>query len=129
MAAAPEHFTVVFDGARDNVRRARAVASEFARRHGASEQTIFEIELAVSEACTNALIHDHADGPGGFVLTGVLVDGRLALEISDEGGGVRLDRMSDGLGLGLPIMDRVARAVDVDTVPGHGTTVRLAFLL
>jgi serine/threonine-protein kinase RsbW len=51
-------------------------------------EVIADVKLALTEACSNSIRHAYADGREGAVeIRYELLDERLAVEVSDEGGG------------------------------------------
>jgi anti-sigma regulatory factor (Ser/Thr protein kinase) len=89
------------------------------------------VELAVSEAVNNAVLHayrdrDPAAGPGKVQLTAVVRDDELRITVTDEGIGMRPRVDSPGAGLGLALMGTLADRIDIDQRRG-GTRVTLAF--
>jgi len=62
------------------------------------------------------------------VWANLLDDGHLRVVVSDNGEGMRERHDSPGLGLGLPLIDRLAEAVEVSG-DGDGTHVRMDFAL
>lgn len=87
---------------------------------GAVEDTVLR---AAQEALTN--VDRHARASAAHVTLSYL-DGAVALDVADDGGGVAGDPASDG-GQGLAIMaERVAAVggrVELDSEPGRGTTL------
>jgi anti-sigma regulatory factor (Ser/Thr protein kinase) len=120
----------------ESVSQARRAVEGFAQRCGADPETLGVIRLAVSEACTNAVLHAYADRDeaGDFVVSAEVVPaGRgdhLRVVVADDGRGMvpRLD--SPGLGLGLPIIAQLAAAFEVRRAPaGGGTEICMRFPL
>ena len=108
----------------------RHAVVEFAGSSGASADQLATIALAVSEALSNAVLHayvDH-DEPGDVIVDAHVHERSLEVLIRDEGHGMRPRTDSPGLGLGLPLIARLAeRLVISDTAPG--TSVQMSFAL
>src|SRR4051794_34157128 len=113
----------------ENVARLRHGVTRFARQAGASDRLRRKVALAVSEACTNAVVHAYRCGPRGSVAVRAMRrGGRLCVEVADEGEGVRPRTDSPGVGLGTPLMAILADSLEISDNPaGHGTVVRLTF--
>jgi len=113
----------------ENVARLRHGVTRFARDAGASERLRRKVALAVSEACTNAVVHAYRRGPAGSVaVRAARRGGCLWVEVADEGDGVRPRSESPGVGLGTPLMAILADRLEISDNPeGHGTVVRLMF--
>jgi serine/threonine-protein kinase RsbW len=90
-----------------------------------------KIALAVSEACSNAVVHAYRDRPTGSVAVRVRRhDETLRVEVSDEGSGMRPRTDSPGVGLGTPMMAILSDHLEIGAGPdGVGTVVRLDFAL
>jgi anti-sigma regulatory factor (Ser/Thr protein kinase)/PAS domain-containing protein len=88
-----------------------------------------DIGLAVSEAATNAVLHAYLgdSNPGTLVLSARVMDDRVHVVVRDHGRGMTPRPDSPGLGLGLPLMTRLADAVQISTHPDGGTEVRMTF--
>jgi len=123
---------------------ARAVASQIptmrravgdaARRLGAGDELLLQVNLAVTEALTNAVQHayrDRADADVGEVR--VLVasgDGAtVVVRVRDDGIGPAPRRDSPGLGLGLCLMAHETDRFEMTRSPDGGTEVVLHFCL
>jgi len=85
-----------------------------------------DVRLAVTEACTNAVLHAYPSGPGEVTVTTRVDDHQLTVEVSDEGVGIDTRPASGGLGLGIALMRAIA---DTRISDGGGTTVALRFPL
>ncbi len=109
----------------------RRAVSAVARRGGADVETLIRLELAVSEAATNVVLHAYrAPGAGGRIfVTACIARGSLDVSIRDDGCGMapRLD--SPGMGLGLSLMAGESDRFEVRAVAGGGTEVQMGFVL
>jgi serine/threonine-protein kinase RsbW len=80
-------------------------------------QTLSDIRLAVTEACTNVVVHAYPDGhEGPLEVVATLSAEQLTVVVRDEGKGIAARTDSPGLGLGLPLIASLAEAVQL----GHG---------
>jgi anti-sigma regulatory factor (Ser/Thr protein kinase) len=125
---APSILARRFPARADQVSLARHEVAAYAREHGAVDPD--GIALAVSEAVTNAVVHAYvgAAEPGAVEVTAEVHDGNgLEIQVSDDGRGMtpRLD--SPGLGVGLPIVAKIAQRFKVEARPSGGTAVRMFF--
>ena len=84
------------------------------------------VRLAVTEACTNAVLHAYPSGSGDMTVTARVDDHQLTVEVSDDGVGIQTRPASSGLGLGITLMRAIADTLISD---GNGTTVELRFPL
>lgn len=108
----------------------RAVA-RVARRGGADSEMLTRIELAVSEAATNVVLHAYrAPATAGPIhVTAMLGGGVLDVCVRDSGGGMAPRNDSPGMGLGLSVMAHEADHFEISTPDGGGTAVLLRFEL
>jgi len=93
-------------------------------------QTLADILLAVTEACTNVVVHaypDDSDGP--LEVQATLLEEELVVAVSDEGPGIVPRPDSPGLGLGLPLIASLAESVQLGHDEHGRTEVRMAFPL
>ena len=95
---------------------------------GADPGALSDVLLAVSEVVTNCVVHAYRGQPGGKVaLEARRTGGRLLLSVADDGAGMSPRHDSPGLGLGLPLVGRVAKRVDITAQAGGGTMVSMCF--
>jgi serine/threonine-protein kinase RsbW len=110
-----------------SVTAVRHRAAEFAAEQGADERLVADVNLAVSEAVTNAVKYADGSGKGNLVFSAELVDAWLELRLTDTG--ETFGRGSaDGLGLGLTIIARLCDELKI-VQEGLGTTVLMRFAL
>jgi serine/threonine-protein kinase RsbW len=113
---------------------ARHIVRNAMARVGVEETCVYDVELALSEACTNVLLHS---GPGDQYVVRLDVEDRLGvIRVIDVGRGfdsVRLRAEDPQLdaerGRGLGLMQAMVDRVDFTTRPEAGTIVTLEKLL
>jgi len=105
----------------------RHAAADFAADHGADTDLCGDIALAVSEAVTNAVKHSQAHPDEQVRLTATVAEDWLEIRVTDRGAGFGLAK-SDGLGLGLPTIARLAAQLTISQ-EGLGTELRMRFPL
>lgn len=91
-----------------------------------------DMKIALTEACTNVVVHAYGDEPGPLEVRMAVEHGRLVLSVRDRGGGLRpLPAGDDGgtpLGFGLALIASLSDELGI--VAGqHGTELRIAFSL
>ena len=100
---------------------------------GVSPQLLADIKLAVSEACTNAIVHGYADisarAKGTLKVVARRVPGAVVITVHDDGRGVvpRID--SGSLGLGLPLIAALTTTMAIREGVTGGTEVEMMFCL
>jgi serine/threonine-protein kinase RsbW/stage II sporulation protein AB (anti-sigma F factor) len=93
---------------------------------GLDDVAIGDVKLAVSEAATNALVHGYRNGKGTISVEASVGNGELVIAVGDTGLGMSPRTDSPGIGLGLPVIAKVARRLEIlDDQPG--TRLRMAF--
>lgn len=100
----------------------------FARSQGLDERLLRDVALAVSEACTNVVLHAYRHGEAGAMhVTAQRDEDGFEVTVTDEGSGVRPRADSPGVGLGLQIIARTTDRFDVRDAPGGGAQLVLRF--
>jgi stage II sporulation protein AB (anti-sigma F factor) len=91
-----------------------------------------EIQVAVTEAATNAVVHAYGGGEGPLEMTATARAPWLVVSIRDAGRGIHpaahREHGDPTVGFGLPFIETLSDAMRVEGGPG-GTTVDLAFAL
>jgi anti-sigma regulatory factor (Ser/Thr protein kinase) len=90
---------------------------------------VADMKMAVTEACTNVVVHAYPDGDGPMSVRAGLADGALTVVVSDEGRGILPRPDSPGLGLGLPLIATLASSLELGTSDRDETEVRMVFEL
>ncbi len=123
---------VVLPARAGSVAVARQAVSGLADAMGWNGEFLADLKIAVSEACTNAVVHAYPEGQAGNVVIRAWLDPtHLRLSVSDEGSGIspKLGGGAAGLGLGLPLMAALSEEVSVKSGPDGPTVVSLTFAI
>src|SRR3954451_20229404 len=114
----------------ENVAVVRHAFGGFAEALSVDEQTLADIKLAITEACTNVVIHAYEDGEDGALEVDASIDERrLTVVIRDRGRGIVPRPDSPGLGLGLPLIATLAESLELGKDDADHTEVRIPFAL
>ena len=113
----------------DAVAEARGSVSRWLGALSADLLMSGDIGIAVSEACTNVVLHGYrGEDPGAFRVSAQSVDGAVCVTVSDDGAGILPRSDSPGLGLGLPLMGLLTDELEFATADdGTGTVVTMRF--
>jgi serine/threonine-protein kinase RsbW len=94
------------------------------------EQILANIRLAVTEACTNVVVHAYPAGhEGPLEICATLREEKLLVVVRDEGPGIAPRADSPGLGLGLPLIASLTESVLLGRDEKDRTEVRMTFPL
>jgi stage II sporulation protein AB (anti-sigma F factor) len=118
-----------FDAVPQAAGAARQAILRVADRYHVLEEVRDAIELCVSEAVTNAVVHGYRGRGGRGQLEASHRDGELCVSIRDDGAGLAPYVDSPGLGLGLPLMANLSARFEVRSRSGGGTEIVLHFPL
>lgn len=130
----PQHeLTLTIPPKAEYLALSRLVLAGMARIHAIDEETLADLKLAVTEACSNAIRHAYRDGHEGDVsVRYALVDTRLTVEVIDDGTGFDLDvvgvRPEDlhEEGMGIAIIRELVDELELGTKEdGNGSRLRL----
>jgi anti-sigma regulatory factor (Ser/Thr protein kinase) len=91
------------------------------------DQALSDIKLAVTEACTNVVVHAYPDGEGPLAVRATVEERVLTVVVADEGRGISPRPDSPGLGLGLPLIATLAESLELGTGANDQTEVRMTF--
>jgi serine/threonine-protein kinase RsbW len=115
----------------------RLALTAIARVRPLSEETLSDLKLALTEACTNSVRHAYREGRGGQVeIVYQIEPDRLIVEVTDEGEGFEPSSpagdgngdLSEG-GLGIAIIRAVADEVEIGKRESGGSRLRFVKFL
>jgi len=106
--------------------------TEYAVGAGAAGLLVEAVQLAVSEAITNVVVHAYIDQdePGDVIAEAWVEEPHLVIRVCDEGRGMKPRPDSPGLGMGVPLMTSMADHIEiVDRADDPGVRITLRFTL
>ena len=115
----------------------RLALTGIAKLRPLSDETLSDLKLALTEACTNSVRHAYGNGKAGFVeIVYELQPDRLVVEVADTGTGfskagraVGEEELAEG-GLGIAIIRAVADELEIaERTDGGGSRLRFAKFL
>ncbi|NLU76261.1 ATP-binding protein [Streptomyces sp. HNM0575] len=96
---------------------------------GVDTEVSYELSLALSEACANAVEHGRGEHSDAYCVTAYLDGDKCRIEVSDSGPGFRTTALPRTMpvdaetGRGLFLIESLADHVRVRNRPGHGGAV------
>jgi serine/threonine-protein kinase RsbW len=121
--AKPEYITL-----------SRLALAGLGRVRAFSDETLADLKLALTEACSNSVRHAYENDEGHVDISFELRDDRLIVEVADDGSGFEPadgtksdDEMLTEGGLGIAIIRSIADEVEIGGGP-NGTGSRLRFV-
>lgn len=130
------YVRIEFPSLAENVSFARSCVGAFASQLDCTLEEIEEIKLVVSEAVSNCIIHGYENrGNGKIILMVTLMDdSSLEIIVEDFGKGIidinqamepTFSSDEARMGLGFTFMKSFMDDMEVTSIPGDGTSVRL----
>ncbi len=114
----------------ENVAVVRQALAGLCEALSAEPRVVADVKLAVTEACTNVVVHAYPDGAGSMEVEARPVGRSLSVVVRDHGRGIVPRADSPGLGLGLPMIASLSDSVEIrgDTAAGD-TEIIMTFAL
>jgi serine/threonine-protein kinase RsbW len=113
-----------------NIAVVRHAFGALGEAYAVDEEILSNIRLAVTEACTNVVVHAYPDEHEGLLeVAATLRDDKLEIVVRDEGPGIGPRPGSPGLGLGLPLIVSLTESVQLGRDEANRTEVRMIFPL
>ena len=116
----------------ENLALARLALAGVGSLAGASEAAVADLKLAVTEACTNSILHGYPNGAAGELVVRLrAVNGAVEVEVEDDGVGFDPAghdverRREDGQGMGLMIIRSLMDSLEVES-DESGTRISFA---
>jgi serine/threonine-protein kinase RsbW/stage II sporulation protein AB (anti-sigma F factor) len=115
----------------DEVGALRRAAAGVAAEYGLAGLALERLELALSEALTNVVLHAYhgAPEPGPMTVEVEADEHEVRVTVRDEGRGMAPRATSPGLGLGLGLLATAADRCELRSARNSGTDVMVAFAL
>ncbi len=92
-------------------------------------QVLSDVKLAVTEACTNVVVHAYGEGDGPMEVAASVEGPVLRVTVRDEGIGILPRPDSPGLGLGLPLIATLTESLELGRATDERTEVAMVFRL
>jgi anti-sigma regulatory factor (Ser/Thr protein kinase) len=111
----------------ENVAVVRHVIGAFGDVTCLGPDRLDDVRLAVTEACTNVVLHAY-DAPDGRMDIGVRPGAaRLDVTVADSGRGLSSTSGAAGPGFGLPLIASLANELEIDGARGEGSRIAMSF--
>ncbi len=94
------------------------------------ESVVADMKMAVTEACTNVVVHAYEQADGLLEVDMLTAGDALTITVRDHGAGIHpraTARRTPALGLGLPLIAALSDAFELRGSTGEGTEVRMTF--
>lgn len=129
-------MTLIFDSRPVNEGLARVAVASFCTPLNPTLEEIADIKTAVSEAVSNCIIHAYEGEVKKITMKCRRAEDELCIEVIDEGIGIAdVEKAMEPLfttkpekersGMGFTFMEAFMDEVQVESVPGKGTVVRM----
>lgn len=120
----------------ENEEFARVAVAVFISRMNPTLEELDDVKTAVSEAVTNSIIHGYQNGEGVIYIETVIEEHMAFITVKDHGIGIEnvkkamepmftSDISGERSGMGFSFMEAFMDQVNVESEPGHGTTVTM----
>ena len=127
---------LIFDSLSSNESFARVTVAAFMTSLNPTVEEVSDVKTAVSEAVTNAIIHGYESEVHNIYIRCRTEGKTLYLEIEDEGKGIEDVKQAmeplfttkpelERSGMGFSFMEAFMDKLEVESVPGKGTTVKM----
>ena len=110
----------------------RLAVSSLANKSGFDVEAIEDIKIAVSEACTNALIHGKTDCFCNYDVECIVENNKITIKVTDCGKGYEKDNYVEPdcdepkeSGLGIYIINTLMDEVEIETNDINGTSIKM----
>jgi serine/threonine-protein kinase RsbW len=117
-------------GRPENVLLVREMLMGLGEAIGLDGDDMHDIRTAVTEACNNVVLHAYEGADGPLEVEVLILADAIEVVVRDHGGGIRpliRTRQQSGVGLGVPMIQALARSVEFLGSIGDGTEVRMQF--
>ncbi|MBU3878689.1 anti-sigma F factor [Faecalicatena sp. AGMB00832] len=127
---------IIFDSHSSNEGFARVSVAAFLTQLNPTVEEVADVKTAISEAVTNAIIHGYENEIHKVSIRCRIEGAQIMVEVKDNGVGIEdVEQAMTPLytskpelersGMGFAFMEAFMDSVEVESVPGEGTTVRM----
>nr|WP_288860306.1 anti-sigma F factor [uncultured Faecalicatena sp.] len=127
---------IIFDSHSSNEGFARVSVAAFLTQLNPTVEEVADVKTAISEAVTNAIIHGYENEIHKVSIRCRIEGSQIMVEVKDNGVGIEdVEQAMTPLytskpelersGMGFAFMEALMDSVEVESVPGEGTTVRM----
>ncbi len=128
LAQTPATVSLELESRPDSVACVRAMLSGAGESVGLGRELLDDLRTAVSEACSNVVLHAYGEKPGPLLVDIALLTDGIRVAVADRGAGLRsLSRAQQRMRVGIPLISALADRAEFLSVQGEGTEVRMAF--
>ena len=128
------YLKLEFDSNKENVKLARDTIALFCSKLNPTEDEIYAIKLAVSEAVTNAIIHGYENKQGRIIVETNISNKTIDIKVFDTGTGIENIEKSlepfyttkcenENTGIGFTLIDTYMDSLDIKPNTPTGTIV------
>jgi anti-sigma regulatory factor (Ser/Thr protein kinase) len=130
MSTAPPEVTLTMPARAEGVGVVRQALSGIADALDFDAAILSDMKMAVTEACTNVVVHAYDEEAGVLEVEMLADEAGLTIVVRDHGMGIQprpARRETPALGLGLPLIAALSDAFELKGSAGQGTEVRMTF--
>jgi anti-sigma regulatory factor (Ser/Thr protein kinase) len=130
MSTAPPEVLLTMPARPEGVGVVRQALAGMADALDFEAAVLADMKMAVTEACTNVVVHAYEDDEGTLEVEMIAREEGLTIVVRDHGSGIQprpARSEPPALGLGLPLIAALSDAFELRGSAGHGTEVRMTF--
>jgi anti-sigma regulatory factor (Ser/Thr protein kinase) len=124
----PATVSIELDSRPESLACVRAMLAGAGESVGLDRELLDDLRTAISEACSNVVLHAYDDRPGPLRVDVDLAADGVRATVSDRGAGIhKIAVATDRMRVGIPLISALADRAEFWSVAGQGTEVRMAF--
>ena len=125
----PPNIRLSLSNRPENVALVRQMLAGLAEAVGLDGVDLNDISTAATEACNNVVLHAYEGGEGPLEIDVYAGAEAIEVVVRDRGGGIppQIGRPEEGSGIGLSVIQTLARRAEFRDTADEGTEVRMEF--